>query len=373
MTDKGNPTPGVCQRLRAARERAFGQRSLTTFARALGLSPSTYIYYERTRVPPGDVVARAAKIARVDLQWLLTGLGSPDLPRQGQSPELAARTGPSADASTGSADAQTSDDAAPARQPAAAAPASPWADLPPDLRLALDRLAEKAAPGALTPAAMAAMTDILRQVAQRFPAPPAAPAWRKASVDKTDGMIPILGRTAAGLVGTWAELLGEQPATTVAAIAQRALGLDVRQQAASKIVTDEQHIGYPHDKVAKLVSLVQLAAPLPSGVVEFVDAAFIRQQYPSAFAMRVDGESMTPRFRHGDVVIAIAGLPVRDGEAALVKIRGRVGVTLKLVRREETTVHLIPINEKYDTERLPETEIEWLAPVLLAARFAAGR
>jgi phage repressor protein C with HTH and peptisase S24 domain len=104
-----------------------------------------------------------------------------------------------------------------------------------------------------------------------------------------------------------------------------------------------------------------------------VDAALVRQQYPSAFAMRVDGESMMPRFRHGDVVIAIAGLPVRDGEAALVKIRGRVGVTLKLVRREETTVHLIPINEKYDTERLPETEIEWLAPVLLAARFAAGR
>lgn len=350
MTDTGDPTPAICGRLRAARERAFGPRSLTTFARALGLSPSTYIYYERTRVPPGDVVVKAAKVAQVDLQWLLTGLGSPDLPMADPSP------GPQADA--------------PADPDAAA---SPWADLPPDLRLALDRLAEKAAPGTLTPAAVTAMTDLLRQVAQRFPAPAETPAWRQTSVTTTDGMIPILGRTAAGLVGTWAELLGEQPATTVAAIAQRALGLDVRQQTASKVLTDEPRIGYPHDKVAKLVSLVQLAAPLPSGVVEFVDAALVRQQYPSAFAMRVDGESMMPRFRHGDVVIAIAGLPVRDGEAALVKIRGRVGVTLKLVRREETTVHLIPINEKYDTERLPETEIEWLAPVLLAARFAAGR
>ena len=335
MQKATHDTTGICERLRAVREKVFGPRGRATFARALGLSPSTYIYYEKGRVPPPEVLARAAEVAAVSLQWLVTGQEPRDVP---------------------AADLR--------RQ---------WAErLPVDLQVALDRFAEQSPPGGLPPAASAALAEILDQVARRFPRGQPA-QWHEASVERTEGMIPVLGRTAAGLVGSYQELLGEEPATTVADIARKALGLDVRRQTAAEIGSDEPRIGYPLDKLAEAVSLVQLNHPLPSGVVEFIDAAVIRRAHPTAFAMRVDGESMTPRFRHGDVVIALAGRAVGQGQAALVKIRGRVGVTLKLVRRDDDAVHLVPINETYDTERLGAEEIEWTAPVLLAARFPSGR
>ena len=329
----GNST--ICGRLRAVREKVFGPRGRAGFARALGLSPSTYIYYEKGRVPPPEILARAAEVAAVSLPWLVTGEGSPEVP---------------------AGDLR--------RQ---------WADkLPADLQASLDRLAEQSPPGDLSPAASNALAEILEQVARRFPRRQPV-AWQKARCERAEDMIPILGRTAAGLVGTYEELLGEEPQTTVADIARKALGLDIRRQTAVEIASDKPRIGHSPEKLAQTISLVQLNDPLPSGVVEFIDAALIRRTYPTAFAMRVDGESMSPRFHQGDVVIALAGGVIGQGQAGLIKIRGRVGVTLKLVRREGDTVHLIPINETYDTERLSESDIEWTASVLLAARFAPDR
>jgi phage repressor protein C with HTH and peptisase S24 domain len=139
------------------------------------------------------------------------------------------------------------------------------------------------------------------------------------------------------------------------------------------VEADDASLGRQAAMSDEVISLVQLNEPLASGVVEFVDAPGLRQLCPSGFAVRVDGESMEPRFRHGDVVIAAPGRSVAGGQAAVVQIRARVGLTLKLVCREEgrdgAQVYLVPINERYYTERLPAKEIEWMAPVLFSVRF----
>lgn len=44
-------------------------------ARQLGIRPSTYDRYERDRVPPADLLAKVADVARVTLEWLVTGEG----------------------------------------------------------------------------------------------------------------------------------------------------------------------------------------------------------------------------------------------------------------------------------------------------------
>ena len=318
----------ICDRLRAVREQAFGRRGRAAFARALGLSPSTYIYYEKGRVPPPDVLARAAEVAGVRLQWLVTGEGQRDVPAR----------------EVGDAAAK---------------------DLPPDLQVTLERFLE--APDR-SPAAVRALADILMRIQADFPGPADRP-WQDHHVDRADGMIPILGRTAAGLVGTYQDLLGEKPAVTIADIAGRALGLDVRLRPAGALGADDPLLAASLHELGAGVSLVQLAEPLASGVAEFVDAPSVRSRHPAAFAVRVDGESMAPRFLHGDVVIAVAGGPVRGGQVALVQIRDRVGITLKLVRRDEDVVHLVPINERYDTERVAADAIDWMAPVLVAVRF----
>jgi transcriptional regulator with XRE-family HTH domain len=323
----------ICDRLTAVRQSLFGPRGRAAFARALDLSPTTYIYYEKGRTPPPEVLARAAELAGVTLEWLVTGSG----PQQKTVADVR-------------------------RQ---------WSDrLPPDLQRSLDRFIEQGGAQGSSPAALGALGEILDTVNVRF-AGSDAPAWDTSAIENARGMIPILGRTAAGLVGSYEDLLGEAPAVSVADLAERALGLDVRSRSADTVASDDPTMARALADLPAAVSLVQLAEPLPSGVVEFVDAPSVRGKFPEAFALRVDGESMSPRFRHGDVVIAAPGRAVRQGQAALVQIRERVGITLKLVRRDDEAVHLIPINETYDTERLATAEIEWEAPVLLAVRFGS--
>ena len=334
MADASDDKAGICDRIRRARESAFGPRGRAAFARALGLSPSTYIYYEKGRVPPAAVLARAAEIAGVQLQWLITGQGEPQTPLS----EV--------------------------RSQAAKA-------LPVTFQAAVDRFIEHVGPADKSVAAARAFAEMLTAVAERFPAGRPA-AWQQQQLTVTEGMIPVVGRTAAGLVASYQELLGEEPAVTIAQIARRALGLDVHRKAAADVQTDDSTVERTVAEAGRDVALVQLDEPLPSGVVEFLDAPAVRRRYPSAFAVRVDGESMTPRFCHGDVVVAAPGGRVRPGQAALVQIRGRVGITLKLVRREEgpsPVTHLVPINERYDTEGLAESDIEWMAPVLFCVRF----
>ncbi len=335
MADVTEGKEGICARLAEARETAFGPRGRAAFARALGLSPSTYIYYEKGRVPPPDVLARAAEVAGLRLQWLVTGKGPRDL-----SVEEVRRT---------------------------------WQEiLPPEIQPALDRFIEQAASPEGAPAAVRALAELLQDVGEKLPHDgDAVPA--EEPLQHVEGMIPVLGRTAAGLVGRHDELLGEEPAVTIADIARAASGRSVRRRPVGDVETDDPVMEASASQPQRTASLVQLAEPLPSGVVELVDVPPVRQEHPAAFALRVDGESMAPRFRHGDVVIADPSRPVRSGQAALVQIRGRVGVTLKLLRQEEDSVALVPINERYDTEIVSLDQVEWTAPVLCALRFRTGR
>lgn len=316
----------LCGRLKLARERAFGTRGRSTLARALGLNPSTYTYYEVDRVPTPEVLAKAAELTGVNIEWLISGL----LPRERQAARVA------------------SEQAA--------------AGLDPQLQGALGRLMEGGGSGA----AVKALADLLRLVQQQFPS-----QNRDLSEDRlvedTERMVPVIGRTAAGLVADYKSLLGDQPATTVAAVAAKAVGQFAMGFPARAIEADDPQYSMEAPSLEH-VALIQLDAPLESGVVEFVDLPDFRSRWHGAFAMRVDGDSMRPRFRHGDLVIAVPGQTVRAGQAALVQIRGRIGVTLKLIRRENDCVHLVPINESYESESIPATEIEWLARVMFAVR-----
>lgn len=63
----------ICERLQLLRIRVCGERGQSHFAHLLGLSPSTYNYYEKGRVPPVSVLDRASRITRAPLLWLIRG------------------------------------------------------------------------------------------------------------------------------------------------------------------------------------------------------------------------------------------------------------------------------------------------------------
>ena len=72
QTDTLN-TAAICERLKQVRIQVCGPRGQSHFAALLHLSPSTYNYYEKGRIPPVDVLDRAARITGAPLLWLIRG------------------------------------------------------------------------------------------------------------------------------------------------------------------------------------------------------------------------------------------------------------------------------------------------------------
>src|SRR2546423_4676897 len=66
-------TAAICERLKQVRVQVCGPRGQSHFAALLQLSPSTYNYYEKGRVPPVDVLDRAARVTGSPLLWLIRG------------------------------------------------------------------------------------------------------------------------------------------------------------------------------------------------------------------------------------------------------------------------------------------------------------
>jgi transcriptional regulator with XRE-family HTH domain len=66
-------TAAICERLKLVRIQVCGPRGQSHFAALLHLSPSTYNYYEKGRIPPVDVLDRASKVTGAPLLWLIRG------------------------------------------------------------------------------------------------------------------------------------------------------------------------------------------------------------------------------------------------------------------------------------------------------------
>lgn len=331
ISDANMSDTEICARIVQVRVEVAGPRGKAAFARMLGLSPSTYQSYEAGRVPPAGVLVKMADIAEVDLRWLLTG-------------RMVA--GPSVEADH------------PAVQRAAALLGQ--------------------CPGAAEP--LAAFVDILRQ-SMEFPpkqgglaggsavagaaaggeaphAPPAA-AGTEAATDCGD-WIPILGRSAAGVPNFWDDDAADEGVTT--------LGELISRHAASRREVRPAEARDEDSTEPMPVQLITLTGSEAGEVVEFVAAAGIKARFPDAFAVRIDGESMSPEIRHGDVVILSPSGDVRDGRAAVVQLTRQIGVTCKLLRREGSTVHLVPINEQFRPETFAESDLQWALRVLARVR-----
>ncbi len=66
-------TAAICDRLKQVRIQVCGPRGQSHFAALLHLSPSTYNYYEKGRIPPVDVLDRTAHVTGAPLLWLIRG------------------------------------------------------------------------------------------------------------------------------------------------------------------------------------------------------------------------------------------------------------------------------------------------------------
>lgn len=318
----------ISDRLRELRERLFGPRGRARFARALGISPSTYNYYEKGRQPPADLLARAAEVTGARLEWLLTGRGDPF---------AEGTTAPGAE------------------------------DLPPALQDALRRFTEAVGDGPGAASARVALGALLGEIRGALAEPSGAerpaPTFRLGSRS-----VPILARTAAGLTAEWeAFFRGQEDPGVLAGLVEGLEGRTGAGRGADLRAADPQpEAARPATGEARLV---QLSEPTPEGVVEFLDLPWLPAPDAALFGLRVDGDSMAPRVCDGDIVVCRYGAEPLPGGTAVVRLRGRIGVTVKLWRPEGEKVHLIPINETYDPTVCDLADVLWAWRVLWVVRM----
>jgi len=317
------PSPEICRRIAEIRRELYGNRGKASFCKRLGISPSTYNYYETARVPPADLLVRIADVAGVDLRWLLTGQSSgatvaADHPAVARIVKLLAA------------------------HPNAAEPLAAFVDL-------LAATFEWPAKDERLPGAGAEKTS------------PRGRTGPERTARRRRDWIPLLGRSAAGVPQFWANEEGGAGVTRLAEIVERHARRRARQVRPAQ-ATDET------GKVAEPIQIVTLTAPDADNIAEFIAAAGLKRKYPDAFAVRIDGDSMAPEIRHGDIVICSPSVPPADGHAAVVQLRGQIGVTCKIFRREGEAVHLVPINEQHPPQAYPARELVWAQRVLARIR-----
>jgi len=336
MSDSASSS-GICGRIGQLREELHGPRGKAAFAAQLGISPSTYNYYEGGRVPPAEVLVRIADAAGVDLRWLLTGEVSPaavpaDHPAVQRIVRVLAESPEAAEPLTAFVELLAESLAWPAK------------DKPAEVATEAPAASQDHAPGTAEPP--------LPGPAAGLAQPPAEP--------KRD-WIPLLGRSAAGMPQFWDDRDQAAGVTALAELVERHARRAGRRVRSA--VADDETSG-----TASAAQIITLSAPDADNVAEFIVAGTMKQRYPDAFAVRIDGDSMVPEIRHGDVVICSGSVGPADGRPALVQLVDQVGVTCKIYRSAGRTVHLVPVNEQYPPQAFPAEQVVWARRVLARVR-----
>jgi SOS-response transcriptional repressor LexA len=185
------------------------------------------------------------------------------------------------------------------------------------------------------------------------------------------GWIPVLGRTAAGVAGLWGEVIGADSnvlETHLEELVQKHINASIVNSTIAEVSVDSQARPIIQALSNIQANLVQTAGS-DDQIVQFVDCPQIRELLPDCFALQIDGDSMAPRINDGDIVIVSPSVPAGAALPAIVRISGAIGVTCKLVRIEGQRVHLVPINEKYDTKIVERKDLLWALAVLCHIRL----
>lgn len=85
---------------------------------------------------------------------------------------------------------------------------------------------------------------------------------------------------------------------------------------------------------------------------------------PNAFALIVDGDSMSPRINSGDVVVISPNTPVTNRSIAAVALAEGERTLKTVIFLDNGTVLLQPENEAYEPTVLPENEVRFIGRVV---------
>ena len=92
------------------------------------------------------------------------------------------------------------------------------------------------------------------------------------------------------------------------------------------------------------------------------------QSGEGSYALQVQGDSMLPLYRHGDMLVVQPNAAVRKGDRVVVKTSSGEVMAKVLERRTATTIDLVSLNPEHPDRRLAASDVEWLARIVWASQ-----
>ena len=83
---------------------------------------------------------------------------------------------------------------------------------------------------------------------------------------------------------------------------------------------------------------------------------------PTAFALVVKGDSMSPRIEHGDIVVVSPKREVHNGDICVIRVDDED--TIKRIRLENGIVQLIPLNTAYEPMVVKKKDVVFIWRVI---------
>jgi transcriptional regulator with XRE-family HTH domain len=340
----------IIERIRELRREKFGKRGKSEFARRLGLSVSTYNYYEQDRLPPVDVLAGMCEVTGVSLKWLIFG----------------------EEQETGEKEPSRSDSES--RQAVSGELISKIEELVQIESEAGDQL-ERFADLLLDKAKLEKESDNKNGQSDNRQSSGGEDTGEggESELSLTDkgtageGLIPVLGRTAAGIIHFWDETMFARPrqaVTELEELVRKNTGKSISSGYNGMIATGRQLESPVRGTSGLDANLLQVKSDDVEKGVEFIECPEVCRRYPNSFALKIDGDSMSPRINDGDIVILSPSVPAGQGQICVAKVRDQIGVTCKIIRLSEKAAHLIPVNEKYESRTVGRDNLLWSLAVL---------
>ena len=89
---------------------------------------------------------------------------------------------------------------------------------------------------------------------------------------------------------------------------------------------------------------------------------------PGLYALEVQGDSMMPLYRDGDVLIVEPGAQVRRGDRVVVRTREGEVMAKLLNRQTSQTLELMSLNPDHPDRSFDMSEIDWIARIIWASQ-----
>ncbi len=101
---------------------------------------------------------------------------------------------------------------------------------------------------------------------------------------------------------------------------------------------------------------------------DVIDFPASPEKQASVYALEVQGDSMMPLYRDGDVLIVEPGAQVRRGDRVVVKTREGEVMAKVLMRQSPKMIELLSVNPEHENRAFDLAEVEWMARIIWASQ-----